>query len=612
MNHEDATAGTTTTLRSLDLPQTILARPGYDDATGLGVAGSRPRWSAAADAVATGSGCPRIASSLRALSASLPPSGGRCTRRSRAGGVACRSEGADAMRRTPVAAVAVAAGVAAARRDGRRRSPAVARAGSAPAWARGAPAAAEPAAAVLDVSVQLALRDAAGAEAYARAVSDPASSLHGRFLTPAQYRARFAASDATVARVRSWLVRSGLTVTAISPTNRSIGVRGTVAQLERAFSTRLVRYRHAGTLLRAPARPISLPGSVAGAIAGVSGLTQSLARRASSTDAPPPPAFVNAAAVLDVLRREARHDAAARRRRGRAVRAVRLRPAAAARRVRRLGPRRAGRRPRRHGRRRRCVRGADDPLGREHVRAPARRRRVRPRPVRADRPAPAAATASTTRSTATSAASRAGTARRRSTSRPSTAWRPGANVLYVGGRSCDDFDLNDAVQTIVDRHLADVVTNSYGDIGEDLPADDIAANHATFVQAAIEGIGLLFSSGDDGDEIVIDGARQVDFPASDPFVTAVGGTAIGIGRRGERLFETGWQSGTSTLTSGGWSPTPPGGFLYGGGGGESQLFRAARVPARRRAALDRAVPPRPGRPRGARTSRRSAIRRPAC
>ena len=69
---------------------------------------------------------------------------------------------------------------------------------------------------------------------------------------------------------------------------------------------------------------------------------------------------------------------------------------------------------------------------------------------------------------------------------------PGANVLYVGGRCCDDFDLNDAVQTIVDHRLADVVTNSYGDIGEDLPADDIAANHATFVQAAIEGIGLLF------------------------------------------------------------------------------------------------------------------------
>jgi subtilase family serine protease len=163
---------------------------------------------------------------------------------------------------------------------------------------------------------------------------------------------------------------------------------------------------------------------------------------------------------------------------------------------------------------------------------------------------------------------------------------PGANVLYVGGRSCDDFDLNDAVQTIVDHRLADVVTNSYGDIGEDLPADDIAANHATFVQAAIEGIGLLFSSGDDGDELVIDGARQVDFPASDPFVTAVGGTAIGIGRHGERLFETGWQTGTSALTGGAWSPTPPGSFLYGGGGGESHLYRQ---PAYQRGVVPRAI-----------------------
>jgi subtilase family serine protease len=149
---------------------------------------------------------------------------------------------------------------------------------------------------------------------------------------------------------------------------------------------------------------------------------------------------------------------------------------------------------------------------------------------------------------------------------------PGANITYVAGASCQDNDLNDAVQQIVDHHLADIVTNSYGDIGEDLPADDINANHATFVQAALAGIGVFFSSGDDGDEVALDGARQVDFPASDPFVTAVGGTSAGISKTGSRLFELGWETATTTLTNGAWTPAPPGAFQAGGGGGVSKLF----------------------------------------
>ena len=36
---------------------------------------------------------------------------------------------------------------------------------------------------------------------------------------------------------------------------------------------------------------------------------------------------------------------------------------------------------------------------------------------------------------------------------------------------------------------------------------------------------MLFSSGDNGDELAATGKRQVDYPAADPWVTAVGGTA---------------------------------------------------------------------------------------
>ena len=36
VNGEDASGGTTTILRSMNYPQTIFVRPGYDDVTGLG------------------------------------------------------------------------------------------------------------------------------------------------------------------------------------------------------------------------------------------------------------------------------------------------------------------------------------------------------------------------------------------------------------------------------------------------------------------------------------------------------------------------------------------------------------------------------------------------
>jgi len=46
------------------------------------------------------------------------------------------------------------------------------------------------------------------------------------------------------------------------------------------------------------------------------------------------------------------------------------------------------------------------------------------------------------------------------------------------------------------------------------------------VQAARKRITVTFCSGDKGDEIAHTGTRQVDYEASDPFVTASGGTSL--------------------------------------------------------------------------------------
>jgi subtilase family serine protease len=178
---------------------------------------------------------------------------------------------------------------------------------------------------------------------------------------------------------------------------------------------------------------------------------------------------------------------------------------------------------------------------------------------------------------------------------------PDAGVVYVGADSCQDDDLLDALATVVDRHLADVVSNSWGEIMHsaqgDLGPSLISAYEQVFEQGAVEGIGFDFSSGDCGDNspaaartgVNCDATTteaQTQYPSSDPWVTSVGGTALGISRPdGTYGFETDMGTHRSVLSADGtsWSPFP-GAFYAGGGGGTSQDFaqpwyQAGTVPA---------------------------------
>ena len=76
------------------------------------------------------------------------------------------------------------------------------------------------------------------------------------------------------------------------------------------------------------------------------------------------------------------------------------------------------------------------------------------------------------------------------------------------------------------------------------------------IQAAAEGISVLFSSGDSGDQTFgVAGATPTpDWPASSPWVTAVGGTSLGVSAANGRVFELGWQTTRSFLVNGAWGP----------------------------------------------------------
>jgi subtilase family serine protease len=150
------------------------------------------------------------------------------------------------------------------------------------------------------------------------------------------------------------------------------------------------------------------------------------------------------------------------------------------------------------------------------------------------------------------------------------AMAPGAHELVVGGDPCDVGDFGtqmffDAETAILDgtggHPLASVVSNSWDGSDEGGPDSDLRIEHAFLVRAAAEGVGMYFSSGD------LSGLAS---PAVDPFATAVGGTTLGLGRGGQRLFETGWSTGEYVIKGGKWHLLA---MSDGAGGGASRLFR---------------------------------------
>ncbi len=124
---------------------------------------------------------------------------------------------------------------------------------------------------------------------------------------------------------------------------------------------------------------------------------------------------------------------------------------------------------------------------------------------------------------------------------------PGAYIVY-GGITCTDPG-NAALYNFIDNHLVDIVTNSYGFNGEALTADFIESENQFFMQAAAEGMSIVFSSGDDGDVAAANGIASGSWEATSPYVTAVGGTSLALRNAKGTKEEWGWGSYRAFLSS---------------------------------------------------------------
>ncbi|MEU2737472.1 S53 family peptidase [Streptomyces sp. NPDC007095] len=127
---------------------------------------------------------------------------------------------------------------------------------------------------------------------------------------------------------------------------------------------------------------------------------------------------------------------------------------------------------------------------------------------------------------------------------------PKANVTVFEGPNSDAGEV-DTYQAIVDSGIP-TTSISWGAAESARTTSNINAVDAVFKAGAAEGLGFYAASGDDGSDDAGDGGTSVDYPASDPYVTGVGGTKLTVTSANAWSKEVAWS---------------------GGGGGKSSVFK---------------------------------------
>ncbi|QMU80234.1 S8/S53 family peptidase [Streptacidiphilus sp. PB12-B1b] len=456
----------------------------------------------------------------------------------------------------------------------------------------------------LTARVYLAGRNPAGLAAYAKAVSSPGTAQYDQFLSPTREQQLFGATPAQVAAVRAWATGAGLSV--VGSNAHYLDVHGSAADVDRAFGTHLHEYAVQGKLLKAPATNAVIPAAVASAVLGVTGLSdnaptmraqaepinplQGVAVDAKGKPKPKPkpapkPGLPTVATCSSYWGQKKVSGAPKAYTANTTFDQCSFTPSQLRKAYGVTASGLTGK-----GARVAIV----DAYGSSTMLADANHFAVN-HGDKAFRKGQYTEVLTPKLWTQTGpndgcGGGPAGWAGEEALDVEMVhGLAPDADVVYVGANSCSDQDLMAALSTIVDKHLADVVSSSWSGLmhttsGDESPAT-IAAYEQIFQQGATEGIGFDFSAGDCGNEspaAAATGANcdststeaQAGFPSADTWVTDVGGTALGIKDAGGSYgFETDMGTLRSALSPDGKSWTPfPGTFYFGGGGGTSQDF----------------------------------------
>jgi subtilase family serine protease len=430
----------------------------------------------------------------------------------------------------------------------------------------------------MNFGILLGMRDQAGALATLKTISDPSSSSYGQWLTNAQFNARYAPAKSSVTAVQDWLRSEGFQITKTLPSGMYVEASGSVAEVESAFGTSVHNYSYLGKDVHANNSQLSLPANtpaaVTGAISGVIGVDQgTILKHTADTEPGPPPgarygvqpcsAYYAQKVATDKPTAYGKHQPYAVCGYG----PQQLQGAYGESALLKAGVNGRG-----------TTVAITDAYAAPTIYQDAQKyNKVHHQPLFKRGQFSQIVPAPDAFQNEDLCDPQGWYGEETLDVEAVHAMAPGAKVVYVGATDCLT-GLDNAWAATIDSHVADVITNSWGNDTDDITllGTDVVEFYEQFsTEAALTGITVNFSSGDAGDQTAGGTdlpSKTVDFPADLPYVTGVGGTSVLIGSHRQWLGEYGWQSAYSTLTNGAWTPPPPGTYSSGGGGGTSQLF----------------------------------------
>jgi subtilase family serine protease len=159
---------------------------------------------------------------------------------------------------------------------------------------------------------------------------------------------------------------------------------------------------------------------------------------------------------------------------------------------------------------------------------------------------------------------------------------PGAKILLVVTPTNSFDDLFKGILTAAMTPGVVAISNSWSgyESGTDVPLRQ--AGDQILMLANARGKAVNFATGDEGNETYDLSYVDVNYPASSPYATAIGGVSVGLDANKNISFQSSWGNNITeiadTIALGSPPIDPPfnEGFVYGGGGGVSNVYPKPR------------------------------------
>lgn len=358
----------------------------------------------------------------------------------------------------------------------------------------------------IEVILGLEVRDEDKLDALLAEQSDPKSPQFRKFITPAEFKQRFSPDQADVDKVKAFLQSNGLTIVSVSDNNLLIHVKGTVDQFENAFKVQINNYRLHTKLHISNDRDPSVPAHLRGIVRSVIGLN-SFARfeprhkMATSGNQMQPRANPSGYGADDIAKvydyPNQNNPNATTKYSGKGVTAAIA-----------------------------TAYGYDKKDVEKYWKQYGIKRSGSLTDVAVN------GTTKQLEGETTLDLQQLG------------AQAPGADIIMYIGKDPSFVTFSLIFNQIVNDNKADVVSISWG-LCEDYTGNaQMYPEHISFKQGAAQGIAFFAAAGDDGAYDCGDGKTLgVDYPSSDPHVTAVGGTTLTLNADGSRKSEKAWSGG---------------------------------------------------------------------